>query len=82
MHTRVNYVTANNSLETVRTLTVHMGSQQLYFLKTRSPIFDCLKPEKTHATFPLNNNPIRQRFYQAISEKKFGLLTYAASDHN
>jgi hypothetical protein len=46
----------------------------------QSPIQTFWKRRRTHATVPLNNDPIRQGFYQAILKKKLGLRTYTASD--
>jgi hypothetical protein len=64
----------------MRTPAVHVGSQLLDFLKNGAQLRLFLKQRGSHATVPLNNDPIRQGFYQGILKKKFGLLTYTASD--
>ncbi len=62
-------LTANTDLETMRSLAVHVGSQQsgLFLNGTQFRLFE--KQRGSHATIPLHNDPIGQGFYQAISKK-------------
>ncbi len=54
----------------MRTPAVHVGSQLLDYLKNGAQLRLFWKQGGLHATFPLNIDPIRQGFYQAILKKK------------